>query len=312
MFKNSNIFHERYIKSDEIDQRFLEIKKTEGLEKAIEYLNGIGAKWIDYEGYLMRLGISRFTKKYYTDIEKKDKIEEIKDGKVIKKASVRRNSKFKCDEVFFETTNSRITAIPLSKAVKGIKDMFIKVNKIDIETDEREGKCFEMAYGTSLALQSPNKVVTGIIYGNSDKSKFLHSWVETNIGGKEYVIDCVLNALINKKGYYEMNHVREVYNSIDNITLKKDYENITLKKDFFNGKIDIFMTKNNDIYVNEYVKRKIDKLLKEKTEDKIDIEAIKNEARSPEIPLEMYLIFRDQLVRDFYKYPKMMGEFEER
>ena len=38
----------------------------------------------------------------------------------------------------------------------------------------------------------------------------MHSWIEATIKGKEYVIDGKLNSLINKHGYYLMQHAKPI------------------------------------------------------------------------------------------------------
>ena len=92
--------------------------------------------------------------------------------------------------------------------------------------------------------------MTGYIYGYSDKSKFLHSWVESTINDEEYVIDGTLNAMINKDGYYLMQHAKPITKISDSV-LKSDIKN----------------------YVNEM----------------------------QSIPLEVYYVFRDEIVNDLEK-----------
>ena len=251
------LFHERYILSDEIDHKFTEIREKEGTQKAIEYLKEMGAEWIDIENQLITLAINDFTKDCYTNNQKERKIKALRDGKYVKKSGVKKNPIFKKNEAFFETSNGIITAMPFSSIAKGVKNVFPY-----IETSEREGKCYTMSYGVSLCLGGgqQNDVVTGLIYGYSSKSKFLHSWVETNIGGKDYVIDSVLNAVINKEGYYAMKHAKEL-NRIDYKTLKADSDK------YFNGKLD-----------------------------------------ENQIPLEMYLTFRDEVIRDLEKNEQLFDE----
>lgn len=119
-----------------------------------------------------------------------------------------------------------------------------------IENNERFGNCYDFAYNISLNLGVSNQIVTGYIYGYSDKSEFLHSWVETTIKDEEYVIDGTLNAMINKQGYYLMQHAKPI-TKIDDSTLKSDLKN----------------------YVNEM----------------------------QSIPLEVYYVFRDEIVNDLGK-----------
>ena len=101
-----------------------------------------------------------------------------------------------------------------------------KIKRIipNIEDESRFGNCYIYAYYISVGLPLPNNLVTGYIYGYSDKSKFLHSWIETNIKGEEFVIDATLNAVINKDGYYLMQHAKPI-NKISSQTLKEDLKN---------------------------------------------------------------------------------------
>ena len=97
----------------------------------------------------------------------------------------------------------------------------IKLIDIANRIDERHGECYEIAHEISLNLGISNNIVTGYIYGYTDKSKFLHSWVETTIKGEEYVIDGTLNSLINKQGYYLMQHAKPI-TKISNQTFAND------------------------------------------------------------------------------------------
>ena len=93
----------------------------------------------------------------------------------------------------------------------------------DLENDEREGTCFSKAYHIALNLGIPNDIVTGFCYGYTDKSKFLHSWVETKLKSEEVIIDGTLNAIFNKEGYYNLRHTKPI-SRISNKTLKSDID----------------------------------------------------------------------------------------
>lgn len=54
-----------------------------------------------------------------------------------------------------------------------------------------------------------NKVVTGYAYENIDKVRYLHSWIELEEDGEQYVIDSTLNIVMNKEGYYLLMHIKE-------------------------------------------------------------------------------------------------------
>lgn len=74
-----------------------------------------------------------------------------------------------------------------------------------------------------LNLGIPNNIVTGYTYGYTDKSQYLHSWIETELKGEPVVIDGTLNVIMNKEGYYKMRHI-EVLTKISNETLMSDIE----------------------------------------------------------------------------------------
>ncbi len=61
-----------------------------------------------------------------------------------------------------------------------------------------------------------------------DKSRFLHSFVETTLNGEEVVIDGTLNAIMNKDGYYTFRHIKPL-TKISNQTLQEDMEKYLYK-----------------------------------------------------------------------------------
>ena len=158
-----------------------------------------------------------------TELVNKEKIaflNELMDlGDYILDIKVEKNEKFNLPEVKIETTKGIIQAIQFSSVAPEVKNLFPF-----IESDKRFGNCYDFAYNISLNLGVPNQIVTGYIYGYSDKSKFLHSWVESTINDEEYVIDGTLNAMINKDGYYLMQHAKPITKISDSV-LKSDIKN---------------------------------------------------------------------------------------
>lgn len=130
-----------------------------------------------------------------------------------------------------------------------------KVKKIipNIEEESRFGNCYKYAYYISLGLQIPNNLTVGYIYGYSDKSKFLHSWVETDINEEEFVIDATLNAIINKDGYYLMQHAKPI-NKINNQTFREDLNNYPMI-DNKNIPLEVYYVFRDEI-MKEFEKRK--------------------------------------------------------
>lgn len=72
-----------------------------------------------------------------------------------------------------------------------------------IGTDERYGNCHWLSIHFSRMLtysEIDNKIVTGMV-GDLTNDRFLHSWIEIEMEGNEFVIDCTLGAILNKQGY---------------------------------------------------------------------------------------------------------------
>lgn len=245
--KNYNeLFNTRFKTSQKIDEKFAELFNTSGLKEGIKYLKQVGATELDMDNYNIKYRISEWTKDSLSNKEKIAFLNELRDlGDYILDIKVEKNEKFNLPEVKIETTKGIIQAIQFSSVAPEVKNLIPF-----IESDKRFGNCYDFAYNISLNLGVPNQIVTGYIYGYSDKSKFLHSWVESTINDEEYVIDGTLNAMINKDGYYLMQHAKPITKISDSV-LKSDIKN----------------------YVNEM----------------------------QSIPLEVYYVFRDEIVNDLEK-----------
>ena len=219
--KNYNeLFNTRFKTSQKIDEKFAELFNTSGLKEGIKYLKQVGATELDMDNYNIKYRISEWTKDSLSDKEKIAFLNELRDlGDYILDIKVEKNEKFNLPEVKIETTKGVIRAIQFSSLAPEVKNLFPF-----IESDKRFGNCYDFAYNISLNLGVPNQIVTGYIYGYSDKSKFLHSWIESTIKGEEYVIDGTLNAMINKEGYYLMQHAKPITKISDSV-LKSDIKN---------------------------------------------------------------------------------------
>lgn len=219
--KNYNeLFNDRFKRSQEIDETFAELYNSEGLKSGINYLKQIGATELDMDNYNIKFRISEWTKKDLLNNEKINFLNELKSLKdYVIDVNIETNTKFNLPEVVIKTTYGIIRAIQFSSFAPEVKELFPF-----IEDNNRFGKCFDFAYKISMHLGLPNEIATGYIYGYSDKSKFLHSWVEITIKGEEYVIDGTLNAIINRQGYYLMQHAKPI-TKISDIQLKSDVEN---------------------------------------------------------------------------------------
>lgn len=219
--KNYNeLFNTIFKTSQKIDEKFAELFNTSGLKEGIKYLKQVGATELDMDNYNIKYRISEWTKDSLSNKEKIAFLNELRDlGDYILDIKVEKNEKFNLPEVKIETTKGIIQAIQFSSVAPEVKNLFPF-----IESDKRFGNCYDFAYNISLNLGVPNQIVTGYIYGYSDKSKFLHSWVESTINDEEYVIDGTLNAMINKDGYYLMQHAKPITKISDSV-LKSDIKN---------------------------------------------------------------------------------------
>lgn len=200
----NELFNERFGKSQQIDNTFVELWSSEGLKSGIDYLKQVGATKLDIENYNIGYNISQWTKNILSAEEKIELLNELKNFEdYVLDVNVGMNDKFKVPEVVIKTTEGEIRAIQFSAFIPQCKEIFPF-----IETDERIGKCYTFAKTISLNLGVSNEIVTGYVYGYSDKAEFLHSWVEITLKGEEYVIDGTINAMINKQGYYLMRRVK--------------------------------------------------------------------------------------------------------
>lgn len=216
MKNNYELFHSKYNRSTQIDETFCRIANTEGFESAVQYLIECGATKLYYEDYIIEYIINECTKSTNTPEKKEELLKSLLTRKYVKKAYIEHNSEFNLPEIIIETSEETINVIEFSKISNKIKEMIPF-----IETDGRMGKCFDLSYLTCINLGKPNELVTGHIYGYSDKSPFLHSWVETTLKGKEYVIDATRNAIINKEGYYLLKHAEPIAKISDD-TIRQD------------------------------------------------------------------------------------------
>ena len=101
-----------------------------------------------------------------------------------------------------------------------IEDINQRLGKID-----DEGDCHNQAIEYSKRLKAigiDNNVVTAVRYIKTDRSGHLHSWDEFQIDGKEHVLDYSQNVVMNKEGYYALNHIRKVVSKINCVDIEKD------------------------------------------------------------------------------------------
>lgn len=213
------LFGEPFTKSQEIDDTFVKLANEKGLKEAINYLKQMGATTLDIDNFDIMYCINQFTDDNNSPEKKESFIKSISDLKeYVKKVQIVNNDKLNLPQVIIETIEGTIKATQFSSINPNIKEVIPC-----IDTSERLGKCYYLAYMICLNLGIPNNIVTGYTYGYTDKSQYLHSWIETELKGEPVVIDGTLNVIMNKEGYYKMRHI-EVLTKISNETLMSDIE----------------------------------------------------------------------------------------
>lgn len=110
----------------------------------------------------------------------------------------------------FESDDLKFGAMKMSNVIPEVKSIIP-----EIETDDRAGKCHP--YSVLLAMffdkykflgDATVSLATDRVYQLSSKSQYLHSWVEISTDEAEYVLDATKNLILDKKAYYEINHVK--------------------------------------------------------------------------------------------------------
>jgi len=82
-------------------------------------------------------------------------------------------------------------------------------------------KDYKTLIQVSKLLNIDNKIVTGYVYGFSNKVKSVYSWIEFKKNNEEYVIDFYNNLIMNKDAYYYLRHVDKI-NEISSKTIEED------------------------------------------------------------------------------------------
>lgn len=241
--------------SDQWDQKFVELANSKKKKELLEFIENSGAQDLYFKEYKISICINEFTNNTILKEDKQNLIETLKNIKnYVKNAYYQKNDDFKSNEMVVETVMGTVKAITLSDVFPRLKMLYP-----DIENYARKGKCFEKSYEISLMLRVPNQLVTGYIYGYSDKSDYLHSWIETKLHGREVVIDFTMNAIINKDGYYLIKHAKPL-----NKILDKDV--------------------------------------------KSDLELYMSKCDGGDISLIQYLVFRDEMIKDFQSNGNLFQE----
>ena len=210
----SRNFIELFLKPDHentrMNQQILyEMSRCGDLGKFLSFIRS--DKGMRVEDYTISIYLNEYTSTTSPEEEKEKLINLLRSwDDYIKRIDVNQTA------VTIETNKGIVTASVLSDIIPELND-----DECDIQTSARIKKCHQKSLEISNRLGIPNEVVTGYTYGISDKLKWLHSWIECNIKGNEYVIDYTMNALINKEGYYMIKKA-EPLSRISNVDLVND------------------------------------------------------------------------------------------
>jgi len=108
--------------------------------------------------------------------------------------------KFEKDYIEFEFNRKTYTAKRLASVIND-GEMYKRLNSLN----RRQGNCHWLSLRLSPMIGNDNEVVTGYIYGMSDKAKYLHTWIECKTGaGREVVLDATMNLYMDKDFYYKL------------------------------------------------------------------------------------------------------------
>ena len=119
-------------------------------------------------------------------------------------------------------------------------DCFYTLENImpEIETIDRKDNCHFLSVKLAdiLAKQGADlDVVTGYVYNLTDRTKFLHTWLESKKGT---VFDSTLNAFINKELYQRLQHYEEV-SRFSGKTIVQEFKELSDRIDTPDEQIDI-------------------------------------------------------------------------
>ncbi len=210
------LFTEPYTRSQEIDETFDKIRVEQGSQAAIDYLIKIGATKLDFKSYIVAHHLDQYTKNNLPYEKRIELLQSLVDGEEIKNINIEYNKEKNRTEITLDTCEGIMHAIKFTEVCPAFLEVFP-----ELETDGRIGECFRLAYEIMRNLNNSCQIVTGYIFGYTELSKFLHSWVEVKFQGKTYVIDGTTNLLINKEAYYTLKHAIPI-TKISQKTFKSD------------------------------------------------------------------------------------------
>ena len=166
---------------------YIEKQEYENLENLLQQ----DGKTYRHENYINNI-INKLMNDDVTGKLKKEMLKLLKKSHLVKKVSDKKGT-------IMIKTNEDDFDILLDKLSTKIPELNEDNNLGD--SKKRRGQCHTMSMTLSATLATPNELVTGYIFGVTDKIKNLHSWVEFNNNGSDYVIDYTQNVIINKEAY---------------------------------------------------------------------------------------------------------------
>lgn len=156
------------------------------------------ANHLYFDEYFIYNTISKLNKSNVNSDEKQELINNFNKSKIVKFVS-------KQDD--YITINTRANCIKIAKLSDIIPET---LNDRNDKGSIVRKDTFSSEYISQL-LTFPNSIVTGYVYGISDKSKKMHTWVEfKNNNNQEFVIDYDDNTVYNKEGFYFLKHVEPI------------------------------------------------------------------------------------------------------
>lgn len=153
------------------------------------------ANHLYFDEYFIYRTITKLNNNEFSENERNSLIDSFNRSRIVKFTSKQND---------YISINTRANCIKVAKLSDIVPETLNDRN--DKASVVRKDK-FSAEYISQL-LTFPNSIVTGYVYGISDKSKKMHTWVEfKNNNNQEFVIDYDDNTVYNKEGFYFLKHV---------------------------------------------------------------------------------------------------------
>lgn len=136
----------------------------------------------------------------------------LRNKKYVKDLEIKQNPK----QLVFKTHIGEFKATKLSEAFPLFQTF------PNIENSERHSRCHQDSIEVAVNIEDDCKVASGYCFTFGEGDKFLHSWVEVKLDGRDFVVDTTRNLLMPKKGYYCIRNVSGPVYKITKETLKKE------------------------------------------------------------------------------------------